>query len=265
MILLIDNYDSFAYNLQRYLQRLGEQVVVVRNDAPQLLHAVESNDLDRFQGLWDTWRGCSTATTPRAIVISPGPKRPSDAGCCLELVRQVSGVLPILGVCLGHQIICEAFGGEVVRALQPIHGRSTPIELHPSRLFEGLSANAENGDAVKGVSAKATVEFARYHSLVAEPTSLPECLRVIAWSQDGQIMAVEHRQHATYGIQFHPESILSPAGYRVLGNFLKIVGCDVTEPLPASDLLDEQQLIPCPQSTGDLCDVEHAVVHPTSF
>ena len=176
MILLIDNYDSFVFNLQRYLVRLGQTVCVVRNDDPRLGE---------------------------------------------------SGKLPILGVCLGHQVIYEAFGGKVVRASVPVHGRASPMRLQASRLFTGLPQG----------HAATEIQFARYHSLIAQPESLPAELQIIARCEDGHIMAVEHRHHATYGVQFHPESILSPDGYRVLHNFLKIAGLPVADNLPPADWL----------------------------
>jgi anthranilate synthase component II len=232
MILLIDNYDSFVYNLKRYFVRLGESVMVVRNDDVHLVQLCQSDGPVEPNG-WET-SGLCLPHTPTAIVLSPGPKRPQDAGCCLDLIRKFSGQLPILGVCLGHQAICEAFGGRVVRALQPMHGRATPIRLQASRLFEGLVTSNPPG----------LVEFGRYHSLVAESATLPACLRVTAWSTDQQIMAVEHCQHPTFGIQFHPESILSPHGYRVLNNFLAIAGGQTCAELPASDLEGALEALP---------------------
>lgn len=219
MILLIDNYDSFVFNLKRYFVRLGQNVCVVRNDDSRLGDALRQAQRQVSNPFAD-W-----STQPAAIVISPGPKRPSDAGYCLEAVRTLSGRLPIFGVCLGHQVIYEAFGGQVVRASVPVHGCASPMRLEASQLFAGLP----QGD---GASA---VDFARYHSLIADPQSLPPQLRIIARSVDGHIMAVEHREHATYGVQFHPESILSPDGYRVLHNFLKITGFPVADSLPPAD------------------------------
>lgn len=219
MILLIDNYDSFVFNLQRYFVRLGQTVLVVRNDDVRLasiLTEAHQSALNPFMPL---------RAEPTALVLSPGPKRPCDAGYCHELVQTFSGNLPILGVCLGHQVIYEAFGGQVVRAELPMHGLASPMRLGASRLFAGLP----QGDGAP------EVEFARYHSLIAQPTSLPQSLQVTAWSTDGQIMAVEHRSHTTYGVQFHPESILSPHGYRVLANFLHIAGLPTPANLPDVD------------------------------
>ncbi|MEM8732888.1 MAG: aminodeoxychorismate/anthranilate synthase component II [Planctomycetota bacterium] len=187
MILLIDNYDSFTFNLQRYLRQLGVRVHVVRNDATEL-----DESLTRLYS---------------AIVISPGPKSPAEAGKCLSVIKQWSGKLPILGVCLGHQSIYESFGGKVIRSNQPIHGRSTPVHVVDSTLFEGIQDGTR---------------FARYHSLVCDPATLPDSLRVAATSEDSQIMAIEHRQHATFGVQFHPESVLSLDGHRLLRNFLHL-------------------------------------------
>lgn len=223
MILLIDNYDSFVFNLQRYFVRLGQNVCVVRNDDPRLGEAL-GQARQQSPNPFADW-----PTEPTAIVISPGPKRPADAGYCLEAVRTLSGKLPILGVCLGHQVIYEAFGGQVVRSGVPVHGRASPMRLEASPLFAGLPQG----------HAAADVDFARYHSLIAEPQSLPPQLQIIARSVDGHIMAVEHHQHATYGVQFHPESILSPDGYRVLHNFLKIAGLPVADRLPPADWLPD--------------------------
>ncbi len=189
MILLIDNYDSFVYNLDRYLQRLGQRTLVVRSDAITV-DAVSRLSLD-------------------AIVISPGPKSPDEAGCSMEVVRRMSEQTPILGVCLGHQAIGQAFGGCIVRADAPMHGKSSMIHHDGSALFEGIPTRFQVG---------------RYHSLVIEPTSLPDSLRATAWADDGTIMAVQHIRHRVYGVQFHPESILTSEGYRVLANFLGLSG-----------------------------------------
>ncbi|MCA9133226.1 MAG: aminodeoxychorismate/anthranilate synthase component II [Planctomycetales bacterium] len=217
MILLIDNYDSFVYNLRRYLVRLGQQVRVVRNDHPALRQTL-GNPAER--GLLDG---------VRAVLISPGPKRPGDAPYVLEFVRRFSGELPLLGICLGHQIIFEALGGRVIRAAQPRHGCSSQIQLQSSPLFRGLGEQAE---------------FARYHSLVADPQSCPDTLQMVAWSEEGQVMAVQHKSHPTYGVQFHPESILSQAGYQLLNNFLRLAKLPTVDLLPASDLLHPGQRLP---------------------
>ena len=201
MILLIDNYDSFVYNLDRYLQRLGQRTLVVRSDAIAV-DAIGRLPLD-------------------AIVISPGPKSPDEAGCSMEVVRRMSGQTPILGVCLGHQAIGQAFGGRIVRGHAPMHGKSCMIEHDGSPLFDEIPPRFQVG---------------RYHSLVIEPASLPDSIRATAWADDGTIMAIQHRQHPVYGVQFHPESILTAAGYQVLANFLALAGLEHNE-LPPKDLL----------------------------
>ncbi len=200
MILLIDNYDSFVYNLDRYLQRLGQMTLVVRSDAITV-DAISRLSLD-------------------AIVISPGPKSPDEAGCSMEVVRRMSGTIPILGVCLGHQAIGQAFGGRIVGAYAPMHGKSCMIEHDGSRLFEGISKRFQVG---------------RYHSLVIEPASLPSTLRATAWADDGTIMAVQHVQHLVFGVQFHPESILTKAGYQILANFLALASLEYNA-IPPDDL-----------------------------
>jgi anthranilate synthase/aminodeoxychorismate synthase-like glutamine amidotransferase len=192
MILLIDNYDSFVYNLARYFARLGQETRVVRNDAI---------DIAAVRRLG-----------PRGIVISPGPCTPREAGCSLEVVRELSGEIPLLGVCLGHQAIGAALGGQVVRAPRPMHGRSSPIVHGASGLFAGLPS---------------PLRVARYHSLVVADEGLPSELEVTARSEDGVLMALSHRRHPTLGVQFHPESILTEGGYELLANFLRIAGLTV--------------------------------------
>ena len=192
MILLIDNYDSFVYNLARYLVRLGQETRVVRND---------EIDVAAVRRLG-----------PPGIVISPGPCTPREAGCSLDVVRELSGEIPILGVCLGHQAIGAAFGGQVVRAPRPIHGRSSLIVHGASGLFAGLPS---------------PLRVARYHSLVVADEGLPSELEVTARSEDGVLMALSHRRHPTHGVQFHPESILTERGYELLANFLRIAGLTV--------------------------------------
>lgn len=185
MIVLIDNYDSFVYNLYQLLGTLDSNVVVYRNDA---INAEELASLN-----------------PDAIVLSPGPGKPADAGICIEVVQRLSGTIPLLGVCLGHQAICEAFGAVVGHAKHLMHGKSSPAELDTtSPLFKDLPH---------------TISVARYHSLAANEETLPANLCVIARAQD-EIMAVAHRIHPTYGVQFHPESILTPDGKQILQNFL---------------------------------------------
>ena len=185
MLLLLDNYDSFTYNLYHYLGELGQQAVVRRNDA-----------LSAEQIL---------AMKPDAIVISPGPCDPDHAGISLDLVRAAAGVCPILGVCLGHQAVAQAFGGHIVRAKTVMHGKLSAIEHRGQGIFEGLPS---------------PFSATRYHSLVAEPASLPACLEATAWTTDGVIMAIEHKDLPVYGVQFHPESIETEHGHRLLGNFL---------------------------------------------
>lgn len=201
MILLIDNYDSFVYNLDRYLQRLGQRTLVVRSDAIGV-DAIGRLSLD-------------------AIVISPGPKSPDEAGCSMEVVRRMSEQTPILGVCLGHQAIGQAFGGRIVRGHAPMHGKSCMIEHDGSPLFDKIPTRFRVG---------------RYHSLVIEPASLPNSIRPTAWADDGTIMAIQHRMYPVYGVQFHPESILTAAGYQVLANFLALAGLKHNES-PSEDLL----------------------------
>ena len=191
MVLVIDNYDSFTYNLVQYLLELGEEVIVHRNDEISLDRIREAN--------------------PQQIVISPGPCTPDEAGISVDCIKEFGSSIPILGVCLGHQSIAQAFGGKIVRANQVMHGKTSSIK-HDSR---GVFANLEG-------SFIAT----RYHSLVVEERSLPDCLEVSAWSNDEgslkEIMAVRHRELFVEGVQFHPESILSEHGYQILKNFLDL-------------------------------------------
>jgi anthranilate synthase/aminodeoxychorismate synthase-like glutamine amidotransferase len=186
MVILIDNYDSFVHNLARYFQRLGEETIVVRNDA------VDAEEIRRLQ--------------PGAVVFSPGPCTPQQAGNSLELVRQLYAELPLLGVCLGHQIIAAALGANIVRAPEPVHGRSSQIEHCGLGIFENLPNPLEVG---------------RYHSLMVEEASLPAELEVTARTADGMVMALAHRQFPVVGVQFHPESILTEYGAELLGNFLR--------------------------------------------
>ena len=187
MIYLIDNYDSFSYNLYQLIGSLHPELCVVRNDA---LTVGELEDRH-----------------PEAIVISPGPGRPEDAGICIETVRKLGDHIPILGVCLGHQSIVMACGGRVGYARTLMHGRSSLTSLDTeSTLFRGLPPETE---------------VARYHSLAADPDSLPECLRITASTEDGEIMAVEHETCPIYGMQFHPESVMTPEGRKMMENFLR--------------------------------------------
>ena len=200
MILLIDNYDSFVYNLARYFQRLGHDTHVVRNTAIDAAGA--------------------GALMPEAIVLSPGPCTPQRAGCSLQLVRELHAELPILGVCLGHQTIAEAFGGRVVRAREPVHGRSFPIRHDGRGVFAGLPQE---------------IIGCRYHSLVVEEASLPACLEVSARTNDGTIMALRHRRLPVVGVQFHPESILTDVGYGLLAGFLRLAGLALPAEIPGMD------------------------------
>ncbi|MFN3310937.1 MAG: anthranilate synthase component II [Thermomonas sp.] len=191
MLLMIDNYDSFTYNLVQYLQELGAEVRVERNDA-LTVDAIE-------------------ALAPEKIVISPGPCTPSEAGVSLRVIAQLGARIPILGVCLGHQGIGQAYGGRVVRAGRIMHGKTSPIRHRGEGVFAGLP------DAF---------EATRYHSLVVDASSLPECLQVTAWTEnaDGsveEIMGLRHREHPVEGVQFHPESILTQHGHALLRNFLE--------------------------------------------
>ena len=203
MILLIDNYDSFVHNLARYFERLEQRTVVVRSDEVDA-RAVR-------------------AMRPAAVVLSPGPCTPREAGASLEIVRALYTELPILGVCLGHQVVAEALGGRVLRAPLPVHGQASPIQHEGSGLFAGLPSPLRVG---------------RYHSLVVEADSLPNELRPTAWTDDGILMALEHDRWPVYGLQFHPESILTERGYKLLGNFLRLAGLDVAT--ESGDLADDE-------------------------
>jgi anthranilate synthase component II len=187
MILLIDNYDSFTFNLYHFLGEVGGHCEVIRNDKLTVAEA-----LDR---------------QPEAIVLSPGPCTPNEAGICLDLIAAAAGRIPILGVCLGHQAVGQAFGGQVVRAPAPMHGKT-------SRIFHCAS------DILGGVPSPFTAT--RYHSLIVERTTLPADLIATAWTEDGILMGLRHRTLAVYGVQFHPESIASEHGHRLLENFLAI-------------------------------------------
>jgi anthranilate synthase component 2 len=189
MLLLIDNYDSFTYNLAQYLGELGAEVRVERNDA------VSVDDV--------------AALGPRRIVISPGPCTPNEAGISLELIARLAGKIPILGVCLGHQAIGQAFGGKVVRAPKVMHGKTSAIEHSGRGLFRGIAS---------------PMEATRYHSLVVEPASLPPSLQVDARTAEGEIMALSHKTLPVWGVQFHPESILTVDGKKLLVNFLEMTG-----------------------------------------
>lgn len=188
MILLIDNYDSFSYNLYQAVGTYSPDIKVVRND-----------DL--------TVRDIA-ALAPDKIILSPGPGYPQDAGVCMKVVEELGSRIPILGVCLGHQGICQVFGGTIVHAKQLMHGKQSVIDIDTSSaLFAGLPSR---------------LRVARYHSLAADPSAMPDCLRITGSTEDGEIMAVEHRQFPVYGVQFHPESILTPEGPVVIKNFLEL-------------------------------------------
>ncbi|MFI5397894.1 MAG: anthranilate synthase component II [Candidatus Binatia bacterium] len=187
MLLMIDNYDSFTYNLVQYLGELGAEVRVYRNDAITL---------DQIAALH-----------PDQIVISPGPCTPAEAGVSVGVIGRFAGRIPILGVCLGHQSIGAAFGGNIVRAARLMHGKTSPIHHDGRTIFHGLSQ---------------PFEATRYHSLLIERSSLPACLELSAWTAEGEIMGVRHRQHLVEGIQFHPESILTIEGKDLLKNFLDL-------------------------------------------
>jgi len=186
MLLMIDNYDSFTYNLVQYFGELGEDVRTYRNDEITL------DEIERL--------------APQRIVISPGPCTPNEAGVSVPLLQRFAGRTPILGVCLGHQAIGAAFGGRVVRAKQVMHGKTSPVEHDGRGVFAGLPS---------------PYTVTRYHSLAIERASLPGCLEISAWTADGEIMGVRHRELAVEGVQFHPESILTEHGHALLRNFLE--------------------------------------------
>ena len=186
MLLMIDNYDSFTYNLVQYLGELGQDVRVERNDALAV--------------------GNIAALAPSHIVISPGPCTPNEAGISLDVIKTYAGKIPILGVCLGHQAIGQAFGGNVVRAARVMHGKTSKIFHDERGVFTGLPN---------------PFEATRYHSLVIDKQTLPDCLEVTAWSDDGEIMGVRHKSLAVEGVQFHPESILTEHGHELLRHFLE--------------------------------------------
>ena len=185
MILMIDNYDSFTYNLVQYLGELGEELKVIRNDQTSINGIA---DLD-----------------PQFLMISPGPCSPNEAGISLEAIKSFAGKKPIFGVCLGHQSIAQVFGGEVVRAQRLMHGKTSMVYHDGKTIFEGL----EN-----------PFPAARYHSLIVKKDSLPDCLEVSAWTEEGEIMAIRHKTLPVEGVQFHPESILTTSGKQLLRNFI---------------------------------------------
>jgi anthranilate synthase/aminodeoxychorismate synthase-like glutamine amidotransferase len=186
MIVLIDNYDSFVHNLARYVRELGFQTIVKRNDA------LTMDELLFFN--------------PSHIILSPGPCTPADAGITLQVIRELAPLLPIFGVCLGHQAIGQAFGGEVIRSSQPTHGKASNIYHQEEGVFKQLPTPFKAG---------------RYHSLCVNPLTLPPCLKVTAMTQAGEIMGLQHQTYKTVGVQFHPESVLTEYGHQLISNFLE--------------------------------------------
>ena len=186
MLLFIDNYDSFTYNIVQYFGELGQEVLVRRNDG------ITADEI--------------AALAPQYLVIGPGPCSPKEAGVSVEAIRRFAGWIPVLGVCLGHQAVGEAFGGRVVRAKVQMHGKVSPVHHNGGGVFAGLPN---------------PVNCTRYHSLAVERASLPECLAVTAWTDDGEIMGLRHKQYAVEGVQFHPEALLTEHGHDMLANFLR--------------------------------------------
>lgn len=195
MILVIDNYDSFVHNLARYFRQLGCETVVLRNDK------ITVNGIKEL--------------APKAIIISPGPCSPNEAGCSIEVIQQFGNTIPILGICLGHQAIVQAYGGEIVRGIEPVHGRQSQVKHTSSKMFNKVPSPFAAG---------------RYHSLVAHTTGLPPQLNATAKTEDGTIMAVEHESSPVIGLQFHPESILTQSGHQLLINFLTIADIEIPNP-----------------------------------
>lgn len=187
MLLILDNYDSFTYNLVQYFGELGVEMKIFRNDALTV---------DEVKKL-----------APDRICISPGPCTPNEAGISLELIRALGATTPILGVCLGHQSIGQVYGGDVVRADRLMHGKTSPIHHNGTSVFKGLPS---------------PFEATRYHSLIVKRETLPDCLEITAWTEEGEIMGLRHKEHPVHGVQFHPESILTEHGKQMLENFLKL-------------------------------------------
>ncbi|MDP7204767.1 MAG: aminodeoxychorismate/anthranilate synthase component II [Pirellulaceae bacterium] len=217
MILLIDNYDSFVHNLARYFNQLGQQTVVLRNDAVtlEMVHQL----------------------APDAVVLSPGPCTPDQAGISLDLVRQLSSQLPMLGICLGHQVIAQALGGSIIQASQPVHGQSSPVRHDGKGVFRDLPN---------------PLTVCRYHSLVVDRPSIPASLQVSCWLDDDTVMGIRHRELPLVGVQFHPESVLTEGGYQLLAQFLELAGLAATSPIP---LLESEQ----PSSTEKAGQAERPV------
>lgn len=189
MLLLIDNYDSFTYNLFHYINELGEKVDVIRNDQLTVDEALNSK---KYKG----------------IVLSPGPCTPNEAGICLDVIKKAKNTMPVFGVCLGHEALGQAFGGEVVRAPEPVHGKtSTIINMNNQGIFKGLPKH---------------FEATRYHSLIIEKETLPECFAITAETEGGIIMGIQHNEYNLHGVQFHPESIASEYGHEMLANFIEL-------------------------------------------
>jgi anthranilate synthase component II len=205
MLLLIDNYDSFTYNLYQYIRELGEDVVVKRNDA------ITAREIGEIR--------------PDRIVISPGPCGPAQAGVSVDAILRHGPTTPLLGVCLGHQSIGHAFGGKVVRAPAPMHGKSSLVRHFGTGIFAGLPN---------------PVSVVRYHSLIVERDSMPDCLEITAWTDDGTVMGIRHREYPIEGVQFHPESILTESGKQLLANFLSMgnvaIGTTAPNRMPAAIL-----------------------------
>ena len=189
MLILIDNYDSFTYNLVHYLGELGAESVVIRNDKISAEEVI--------------------AKKPQAIVLSPGPCTPNEAGVCLDLIKKAGPKIPLLGVCLGHQSIGQSYGGEVIRAPEPMHGKLSAITNTGKGVFKDLPKS---------------FQITRYHSLIVERKTLPDCLEITAETADGIIMGMQHKSHPVHGVQFHPESIASEQGHALLANFLTLAG-----------------------------------------
>lgn len=185
MFLMVDNYDSFVYNLVRYFEELDENIIVFRNDK------IEIKDIEKLN--------------PEGIIISPGPKTPLESGICLEIIERFKGEIPILGICLGHQAIAYSFGADIIRGIEPVHGKIFPV-YHQG---EGVFKNLNN-----------PIKVTRYHSLIADNKNLPHCLKITAETEDGVIMGVRHREYFVEGVQFHPEAELTECGHEMLNNFI---------------------------------------------